>query len=688
MLLGMLVLLGPAAASAAAEEPPEIKEPTHQATTVGKAIKPLIVTGARMAKLKAENLPAGLMLKEVSETEGEITGEPTTPGSVVVTLRATNKEAAETSKTFEWTVEPPPTITKPPDQDKTVGATISLPVSGTLMSTLTAEHLPAGLTLEKVSENEWKIVGKTTTPETTTVKLEAKNASGEGSVSTEFKWTVEAAPTITKPPDQDKTVGATISLPVSGTLMSTLTAEHLPAGLTLEKVSENEWKIVGKTTTPETTTVKLEAKNASGEGSVSTEFKWTVEAAPTITKPPDQLTAVGATVSLPVSGTLMSTLTAEHLPAGLTLEKVSESEWKVVGKATIGEVTTVKLEAKNAAGEAASTEFKWTVEAAVTIGNPGPQTSTVGVPVVLHGTGGEMTSLTATGLPAGLKAEMLSATEWDVTGTPTTAQPATTVTVEVEDAAREVARIQFSWAVGAAPPAYSGTLTISPSVVFSAARASCGGVTWSPATVVTQWMLDGAPIAGATSATYVPPRAEDGRQLACRETATAAGVSSTATSAGRTIHEQPPQPAWPIGPSSAHCSSALCMQEGAAPSAVVESYPVGGSWWGAQQVRCVSAPWTSMVGDSPSPAVRAFAEAGTVTMTLQRMTGSGAVTLASQQLTGLGGARDLLDGAGATPFPGAIVGAFGAQAFLAGEAWSLRFPGAVGRPTGSHRAAG
>ncbi len=145
------------------------------------------------------------------------------------------------------------------------------------------------------------------------------------------------------------------------------------------------------------------------------------------------------------------------------------------------------------------------------------------------------------------------------------------------------------------------------------------------------------------------------------------------------VHEQPPQPSWPISAAALHCASAVCMQQGAGPGAVGQAYPQNGAWWGSEQVRCVSAPWTSAVGSSAQPAVRALAEAHTVRISLQRESGGGFVTIAAEQVTGLGSAGDQLDG-GSTPFAGAIVVPFGSQSFAARELWSTRFPAAVGKP--------
>jgi len=229
-------------------------------------------------------------------------------------------------------------------------------------------------------------------------------------------------------------------------------------------------------------------------------------------------------------------------------------------------------------------------------------------------------------------------------------------------------------------PAPSGTLSVGPGVVFSAARAVCAGAGWpAGAAVSTQWLLDGAPLAGATGATFTPPRADDGHSLSCSQTATEGGSSRTVEAPARPIHEQPPQPSWPISPVARACAAPVCMQEGAGPGATGEAYAQAGAWWGAKQIRCVSAPWTSVVGDSPVPGVSLFAEAHLVRLSLQRIDPAGPVTIAAGELSGLAVASDSLDGPEG-PFGRAVVAAFGAEPFAPGELWSRVFPAASGRP--------
>ncbi len=593
--------------------------------------------------------------------------------------------------------EAAPTIESPGNQVAVAGKEISplVPVKGSLMAEVKAKELPAGLKLEKVSEFEWKIVGTPTTAKAaTTVTLEVENNEKAGATTT-FEYTVnapEAAPTIESPVNQVAVAGKAITpVIVKGSLMATVTAKELPAGLGLEKVSPSEWLIVGTPSTAKgATTVTLEAENAE-HLTASTTFEYTVkepEAAPTIESPGNQVAVAGKAITpVQVKGSLMANVTAKELPAGLGLEKVSDSEWLIVGTPTTAKgATTVTLEAENAEHATASTTLEYTVsevEPAPTIEAPPDQTVVIGAaitPVAVKGA--HLHTLIAEELPAGLALTRVDDQEWVIEGTPSS--PGTyPVTLEAHNAeGAEATPVTFTWKVTAASgskgPAATGMLAMSAKVVFSDARTTCAGVSWpSSATTAIQWLIDGTPISGATAASYVPPRADDGRVLSCRQTATGGGASTVLTSGGRVVHEQPPQPTWPIVSSANRCAAAVCMQDGAAPGAAGGSYAQGGSWWAGQQVRCVSAPWTSSIGDSPSPAVRAFAEAHVVGLELQRITSSGTVTVASASLAGLGSARDQLD-KGASPFPGAIVSSFGSLAFGAGEVWSTRFPGAQG----------
>jgi hypothetical protein len=232
---------------------------------------------------------------------------------------------------------------------------------------------------------------------------------------------------------------------------------------------------------------------------------------------------------------------------------------------------------------------------------------------------------------------------------------------------------------GASGSAPTGTLAISPATVYSTASVQCGGVSWPAGSVATQWLLDGAPIAGATSTTFVPPRSEDGHQLACRQTATGeGGVSNTLTSASRTVYELAPQPSWANSADTTHCGPLVCIYDPVG-GQVTETYSHAGDWWAASPVECQSAPWTSAAGDSVIPEFRDLAEAHTVGITLERMTATGPLILASEQVSNLGVPRDLAFYLSANPLNVIMVG-YGSQPFMAGEASIAGDPQAVGKP--------
>jgi hypothetical protein len=408
---------------------------------------------------------------------------------------------------------------------------------------------------------------------------------------------------------------------------------------------------------------------------------------PSITTPPNQLSILGSPVSFKGMGAEMVSIKALGLPEGLLASVVSPTEWAVTGTPTkVTPPTMVTVTVESSGGETAEATFEWTVDG---INDPGPQTGVAGTAVEVQVSGVGLDELTAAeALPEGLRLERVSETEWKIVGTPAHAGVGEVELAGKNSAKEPLPAVRFSFTIAAAPaspspPTATGTLSISPAAAFSAAHSSCGGVTYSSGTVTTEWLLDGTPITGATSATYIAPRIDDGQSLSCRQIATAAdGASITLTSPGLTIHEQPPQPAWPIGPASEHCAAALCMEDGpSAQTPPTRTYEHGGSWFAASQVRCVSAPWTSIAGGSTLPSVEPFAEAHTVSVTLERVTQAGIVTLAGEQLSALGAPADELDGTlGQSPFAGQIVAGYGPEPFMAGELWPRLEPGSLGRP--------
>jgi 6-phosphogluconolactonase (cycloisomerase 2 family) len=341
-----------------------------------------------------------------------------------------------------------PMLTKPGTTESTKGVAASLQVAATNTETYEASGLPAGLSIDAVSG---LITGTPTTAEEPTVTLTAKGTGGEAKVTFKWKIVASAAPTVTKPANQLSTVGVPISLAIEATNTTEYKASGLPEGSIPEPITINSSTgvITGNPGKVQKVTVTITVKGAGGEA--STTFTWTVEAAPTIIKPADQVSHVSESVSLQVEPGAAS-YKATGLPAGLS---INEATGLITGTPTTVSSKTVTIKTFNAAGAEASTTFVWTIEAALppeapTVTKPADQTSEQGVPVSLFVGATNTTEYKATGLPAGLS---INSATGQITGAATTVGAAKTVTLTVKGAGGE-ASTTFKWTVvtPAAPP--------------------------------------------------------------------------------------------------------------------------------------------------------------------------------------------------------------------------------------------
>jgi streptogramin lyase len=100
--------------------------------------------------------------------------------------------------------------------------------------------------------------------------------------------------------------------------------------------------------------------------------------------------------------------------------------------------------------------------------------------------------------------------------------------------------------IGRISTAVTGPSLVAPSVTGSARAGTaqtCGSATWAtwagqqPVVDSYQWLVAGAPVAGATGSSYVPTSAEVGSSLACTETVTyrLLDVTTSVTSSGVTV---------------------------------------------------------------------------------------------------------------------------------------------------------
>jgi PKD repeat protein len=323
------------------------------AATVGTPFNFMITATNSPTTYSASPLPAGLTFNPAS---GILSGTPTTVGTTVVSLGATNATGTATATLTITTTAAAgtPVITSPPSAPGTVGApfvTYLIAATGQPTS-YTATGLPPGLTLNPLTG---AITGTPAAAGTFTVTLTATNSVGTTTAT--LVITVGAsgtAPVITSPTTAPGTMGApfvTYLIAATG-LPTSYTATGLPAGLTLNPLTG---AITGTPTVAGTFTVTLTATNSAGTSTATLVI--TIAAAgtaPVITSP---TTAPGTrgtpfvTYLIAATG-LPTSYTATGLPAGLTLNPLTGA---ITGTPTVAGTFTVTLTATNASGTTTAT---------------------------------------------------------------------------------------------------------------------------------------------------------------------------------------------------------------------------------------------------------------------------------------------------------------------------------------------
>ncbi len=159
--------------------PPVITSPTTAPGTVGSPFVTYLIAATGLpTTYSATGLPAGLTLDPLT---GAINGTPTTSGTSVVTLTATNSAGSSTA-TLTMTIAPltvAPVITSPTTAAGAAGTplvTYLIAATG-LPTSYSVSALPAGLTLNPLTG---AITGTPTFPGTSLVTLNATNSAGTG----------------------------------------------------------------------------------------------------------------------------------------------------------------------------------------------------------------------------------------------------------------------------------------------------------------------------------------------------------------------------------------------------------------------------------------------------------------------------------------------------------------------------
>ncbi|GEM_PF-627175 len=389
----------------------------------------------------ASGLPTGLSIS----TAGVISGTPTAAlGAYTVTVTAADGRGGTVSKAFTLTVaNSAPTAPAIANQTATAGAAWSFTVpafsdlNGDAL-TYTVTGLPSWMSFNATTR---VLSGTSTAVGSWTVTVTATDPAG-ASVSKAFTVTTpNVAPVVGTIPAQSMARNVASSLSVAGYFTDansdalTFTATGLPAGLAISTAG-----VISGTPTAALGNVTVTVTAADGRGgTVSKAFTLTIaNTAPTAPAIANQAAAVGAAWSFTApafsdaNGDAL-TYTISGMPSWMSFNastRVLSGTPKPVG------TWTITLTATDPSGAAVSKAFK------VTTPNVAPTAGTVpnqslarniagSISVAAHfaDANGDALTFTASGLPTGLSIS----TAGVISGTPTAALGAYTVTVTAAD---------------------------------------------------------------------------------------------------------------------------------------------------------------------------------------------------------------------------------------------------------------
>lgn len=297
-----------------------------------------IASGVPAPTFSLDTSPVGM---SIGATDGVIQWTPTAPGTVDVTVRATNSVGTDTTS-FQITVYEAPVITSLPIIMMLYGETYaySVAASGTPPPTLTLTEAPSGMTIDATGTITWLPAASGTYA----VTVQASNLAGNDTQS--YALSVWQVPQINSTPDLMAEVGTLYSYDVSaiGYPEPTYTLTTAPAGMTIDAAGLIQWT----PTAPGMVAVTVKASNLVGNDSQS--FMLDVQQAPEIISTPNNSADIGElyTYQVDAIGHPEPTYALLVAPSGMQIDATTGV---ITWTPTVSGQVLVKVQATNSAGE-------------------------------------------------------------------------------------------------------------------------------------------------------------------------------------------------------------------------------------------------------------------------------------------------------------------------------------------------
>ena len=497
LLISCLTLISQAALAL----DPVVTNPGSQSDVVDILIAPLNITGVATdgtdLTYAAVNLPAGLGIATVDANPDEddsavVTGTPTTVGTYVVTVTATDTTGGEThSVTFTWEItDTMPVLAGIADQSSVVDVALDGLLETTASDagagdiTFTALGLPNGIVVSAQGVDSPDRTGLFSgTPDTVGaygVTVTATDEDGNTDTTT-FTWTItaESSPVIETIMDQsDSLRDAITDLVITATDADggvvALTVTGMPTSLVFTDNGDSTATFSGTPSAAGTYTVVVTATDP--EGNTSTEaFDWVItESSPVIASIMDQsdslrdvitdlvITATdadGGVVALTVTGT----------PTSLVFTDNGDSTATFSGTPSAAGTYTVVVTATDTEANTSTETFLWVItESSPVIASIMDQSDSlrdVITDLVITATDadGGVVALTVTGTPTSLVFTDNGDSTATFSGTPSAAGTYTVV-VTATDTEANVSTETFLWVITESSPVIASIMDQSDSL--------------------------------------------------------------------------------------------------------------------------------------------------------------------------------------------------------------------------------